>query len=323
MEKTYVFNQDGAGGASNGLLASILPSLQNRGIDTGYLMGLMNGGNGNGGFFGNNGGFQDIIALIVIAAIFGNGSFGFGGNNNQGANEGREMIMQMLNRNGVDIAALAQSLNSSSDQILAGINSVSQAIYGLGNQMGQNTNSIITAIMQGNHALTSQICSCCCDMKQLVTAQGYENRLANCENMNTLTRTMEGNTRSLTDAYREGFQSLLAKMDASEARRQQEALAARDARIAVLEGEISQRNQNATILNAFGQQIAPLLSGLQELRSDVDGIKCKMPPTVSVPYPQLQVYNPETYRAAAFGAFAGDAAYARGGYGCGCNNYWG
>lgn len=323
MEKTYVFNQDGAGGASNGLLAYILPSLQNRGIDTGYLMGLMNGGNGNGGFFGNNGGFQDIIALIVIAAIFGNGSFGFGGNNNQGANEGREMIMQMLNRNGVDIAALAQSLNSSSDQILAGINSVSQAICGLGNQMGQNTNSIITAIMQGNHALTSQICNCCCDMKQLVTAQGYENRLANCENMNTLTRTMEGNTRSLTDAYREGFQSLLAKMDASEARRQQEALAARDARIAVLEGEISQRNQNATILNAFGQQIAPLLSGLQELRSDVDGIKCKMPPTVSVPYPQLQVYNPETYRAAAFGAFAGDAAYARGGYGCGCNNYWG
>lgn len=137
MEKTYVFNQDGAGGASNGLLASILPSLQNRGIDTGYLMGLMNGGGGNGGFFGNNGGFQDIIVLIVIAAIFGNGNFGFGGNNNQGANEGRDMIMQMLNRNGVDIASLAQALNLSSDQILAGINSVSQAICGLGNQMGQ------------------------------------------------------------------------------------------------------------------------------------------------------------------------------------------
>lgn len=301
MEKTYVFNQDGAGGASNGLLASILPSLQNRGIDTGYLMGLMNGGGGNGGFFGNNGGFQDIIALIVIAAIFGNGNFGFGGNNNQGANEGRDMIMQMLNRNGVDIASLAQALNVSSDQILAGINSVSQAICGLGNQMGQNTNSIITAIER----------------------QGYESRLASCENMNTLTRTMEGNTRSLSDAYREGFQAIVAKMDAAEARRQQEALAARDARIAVLEGEISQRNQNATILSNFGQQIAPLVAGLQALQSDVDGIKCKMPPTVSVPYPQLQVYNPETYRAAAFGAYAGDAAYGRGGYGCGCNNYWG
>lgn len=117
MERTYVFNQDGGTGANNGLLASILPSLQNRGIDTGYLMGLM-GGNGNGGFFGNNGGFQDIIALIVIAAIFGNGNFGFGGNNNQGANEGREMIMQTLNRNGVDIAALAQAVNTSQTKSL-------------------------------------------------------------------------------------------------------------------------------------------------------------------------------------------------------------
>ena len=71
MDRTYIFGEpSGGAGSGNGLLASILPSLQNRGIDTGYLMGLM-GGNGNGGFFGNNGGFQDIIALIVIAAIFG------------------------------------------------------------------------------------------------------------------------------------------------------------------------------------------------------------------------------------------------------------
>ena len=85
---------------------------------------------------------------------------------------------------------------------------------------------------------------------------------------------------------------------------------------------ITQRNQNATILNAVGQQIAPLAAGLQALQGDVDGIKCKMPPTVAVPYPQLQVYNPETFRAAAFGAYAGDVAYGRSGYGCG-NNYWG
>lgn len=173
MERTYVFNQDGGTGANNGLLASILPSLQNRGIDTGYLMGLM-GGNGNGGFFGNNGGFQDIIALIVIAAIFGNGNFGFGGNNNQGANEGREMIMQTLNRNGVDIAALAQAVNTSSDQILAGINSVSQAICGLGNQMGQNTNSIITAIMQGNSAIATQLADCCCKIRQQSSVRGMK-----------------------------------------------------------------------------------------------------------------------------------------------------
>lgn len=321
MERTYVFNQDGGAASGNGLLASILPSLQNRGIDTGYLMGLLGGGNGNGGFFGNNGGFQDIIALIVIAAIFGNGNFGFGGNNNQGANEGREMIMQTLNRNGVDIASLAQAVNTSSDQILAGINSVSHAICGLGNQMGQNTNSILTAIMQGNNALTSQICSCCCDMKQLVATQGYESQLAMCNQTNTLVNTANQNTLSLRDSATANTQAIIAKLDAMQNQALQDKIASLTAEKATLTAEISQRNQNATILSAVGQQIAPLAAGLQALQGDVDKIRCSMPPTVAVPYPQLQVFNPEVARAAAYGAYMGDSAYARSG--CGCNNYWG
>ena len=321
MDRTYIFGEpSGGAGSGNGLLASILPSLQNRGIDTGYLMGLMGG---NGGFFGNNGGFQDIIALIVIAAIFGNGNFGFGGNNNQGANEGREMIMQTLNRNGVDIAALAQAVNTSSDQILAGINSVSQAICGLGNQMGQNTNSILTAIMQGNNALTSQICSCCCDMKQLVTTQGYENQLAMCNQTNTLVNTANQNTLSLRDGATANTNAILAKLDAIQNQALQDKIASLTAEKATLTAEISQRNQNATILSAVGQQIAPLAAGLQALQSDVDGIKCKLPNTVPVQYPNIVGVNVDTYRAAAYGAYAGDAVYGRGGYGCGCNNYWG
>lgn len=56
------------------------------------------------------------------------------------------------------------------------------------------------------------------------------------------------------------------------------------------------------------------------MQSDVDGIKCKLPNTVNVPYPQLSVYNPEVFKAAAYGAFAGDT-YANCGVGynnCGC-----
>lgn len=177
MSDTKIFSLGENGSGVNNSLAAILPSLlQNRGIDTGYLMGLMNNGN-NGGFFGGNGGFQDIIALIVIAAIFGNGNGGgiFGGNNNGQSVEAREMIMQTLNRNGVDIAALAQAVNTSGDQILAGINAVSQSICGLGNQMGQNTNSIITALLQGNNTLAGQLAQCCCD-----------NKLAICQQTNTL-----------------------------------------------------------------------------------------------------------------------------------------
>lgn len=322
MERTYVFGDpSGNGGAANNLLASILPSLQNRGIDTGYLMGLLGNGNGNGGFFGNNGGFQDIIALIVIAAIFGNGNFGFGGNNNKGADEGREMIMQTLNRNGVDIASLAQAVNTSSDQILAGINSVSQAICGLGSQMGQNTNSILTAIMQGNNALTSQICSCCCDMKQLVTTQGYESQLAMCNQTNALINTANQNTLSLRDGATANTNAILAKLDAIQNQALQDKIASLTAEKATLTAEISQRNQNATILSAVRQQIAPLAAGLQALQGDVDKIKCKLPNTVSVQYPNLTAINTDCFRAAAYGAYMGDAVYGRSG--CGCNNYWG
>lgn len=59
---------------------------------------------------------------------------------------------------------------------------------------------------------------------------------------------------------------------------------------------------------------APIVTKLNSLQSDVDGIKCKLPNTVSVPYPQLSCYNPEIFRAAAMGAYAGDAAFNGVGY---------
>ena len=322
MEKTYVFNQDGAGGASNGLLASILPSLQNRGIDTGYLMGLMNGGGGNGGFFGNNGGFQDIIALIVIAAIFGNGNFGFGGGNNNNSTE-REMIMSAIQRNGVDLNQLASSINCSVGQIESAINAVSTQLCNIGSQIGMTGQQIINSIQSGNSALATQLADCCCKTQNSITTMGYENQLAMCNQTNTLVNTANQNTLSLRDSNLANTNAVLAKLDAMQNQALQDKITALTAEKATLTAEISQRNQNATILNNVSQQIAPLVAGLQSLQSDVDGIKCRMPQTVPVQYPNTVGVNLDTYRAAAFGAYAGDAAYGRGGYGCGCNNYWG
>lgn len=322
MEKTYVFNQDGAGGTSNGLLASILPSLQNRGIDTGYLMGLMNGGGGNGGFFGNNGGFQDIIALIVIAAIFGNGNFGFGGGNNSNSTE-REMIMSAIQRNGVDLNQLASSINCSVGQIESAINAVSTQLCNIGSQIGMTGQQIINSIQSGNSALATKLADCCCKTQNSITTMGYENQLAMCNQTNTLVNTANQNTLSLRDSNLANTNAVLAKLDAMQNQALQDKITALTAEKATLTAEISQRNQNATILNNVSQQIAPLVAGLQSLQSDVDGIKCRMPQTVPVQYPNIVGVNLDTYRAAAFGAYAGDAAYGRGGYGCGCNNYWG
>ena len=239
------------------------------------------------------GGSWWFIWIILLWFCWGGNGFGFGGRNGGGlpaelnGDVGREYLMSAIQGNGNAINQLASSLNCSTQQLQTALCNIQGLIQGVGNQVGMSTQQIINAFQSGNQAILTQIADCCCKTQTAIERQGYENRLANCESMNTLTRTMEGNTRSLADAYRDGFNTLVAKMDAAEARRQQEALAAKDAEIATLKGEISQRNQNATILNAVGQQIAPLAAGLQALQGDVDGIKCKMPPHSSGTVPAV------------------------------------
>ena len=158
-------------------------------------------------------------------------------------------------------------------------------------------------------------------MKQLVTTQGYESQLAMCNQTNALINTANQNTLSLRDGATANTNAILAKLDAIQNQALQDKIASLTAEKATLTAEISQRNQNATILSAVGQQIAPLAAGLQALQGDVDKIKCKLPNTVSVQYPNLTAINTDCFRAAAYGAYMGDAVYGRSG--CGFNNYWG
>ena len=255
--KTIIF-----GGGESQSIASMLPALlQNKGIDSAALAGLMNN---KGGLLGNNG-FGDIIALIVIAAIFGNGNFGFGGNNNNSAE--RDMIMQTLNRNGVDIGQLAQALNCSTGQITAAINQVAGDICKLGNEMGQNTNQIITAILQGNNALTSQLASCCCDLKQIMT-QGFA----------SLGYATERQTCSIEKAIASSTEAILAGQRNAEMREMQREITERDRRIAEQATAINNYQQTQT----FGAMLSPIGKAIQDLQSDVDGIKCKLPKTETI-----------------------------------------
>lgn len=327
MERTYVFNQDGNngnGGGSKFDIMAMLPNLMgSKGVDPG-LLALLNQGRGSQDQWGGSWWF---IWIILLWFCWGGNGFGNRFGNGGGlpaelnGDVGREYLMSAIQGNGNAINQLASSLNCSTQQLQSALCNIQGLIANVGNQVGMSTQQIINAFQSGNQAVLTQLADCCCKNQTAIERQGYESRLASCENMNTLTRAMEGNTRSLADAYREGFQALVAKMDAAEARRQQEALAAKDAEISTLKGEISQRNQNATILGNVTQQIAPIVASLQTLQGEVDKIRCSMPPTVAVPYPQLQAINTDCFRAAAFGAYAGDAMYGRGG--CGCNNYWG
>lgn len=289
MERTYVFNQDGNngnGGGSKFDIMAMLPNLMgSKGVDPG-LLALLNQGRGSQDQWGGSWWF---IWIILLWFCWGGNGFGNRFGNGGGlpaelnGDVGREYLMSAIQGNGNAINQLASSLNCSTQQLQSALCNIQGLIANVGNQVGMSTQQIINAFQSGNQAVLTQLADCCCKNQTAIERQGYESRLASCENMNTLTRTMEGNTRSLADAYREGFQALVAKMDVAEARRQQEALAAKDAEISTLKGEISQRNQNATILGNVTQQIAPIVASLQTLQGEVDKIRCSMPPTVAVP----------------------------------------
>ena len=331
MERTFVFGGDGGNGGSKLDITALLPGMLGggRGLDP-NLLAVM--GNRNG--FGAQDGWWSIIWLVVIASIFGwnNGFGGFGGGGRGGFNglpaalngdAGRELLMQAIQGNGDAIRQLASSFNCSNQQVQTALCSVQNAITQVGNQVGLSSNQIINAMQSGNQSILNQLCDCCCKTQNAITTMGYENQLAMCNQTNTLVNTANQNTLSLRDGATANTNAILAKLDAIQTQALQDKIAALTAEKATLTAEISQRNQNATILNAVGQQIAPLAAGIQSLQGEVDGIKCKLPNTVPVQWPNIVGVNLDTYRAAAYGAAASNYA---GGCGCGYGyngGFWG
>lgn len=327
MERTYVFNQDGNGGngGSKFDIMAMLPNLMgSKGVDPG-LLALLNQGRNNQDMWGGSG--MWFIWIILLWFCWGGNGFGNRFGNGGGlpaelnGDVGREYLMSAIQGNGNAINQLASSLNCSTQQLQSALCNIQGLIANVGNQVGMSTQQIINAFQSGNQAVLTQLADCCCKTQNAITTMGYENQLAMCNQTNTLVNTANQNTLSLRDGATANTQAIIAKLDAMQNQALQDKIASLTAEKATLTAEISQRNQNATILNAVGQQIAPLAAGLQALQGDVDKIRCSMPPTVAVPYPQLQVFNPEIARAAAYGAYMGDSVYARSG--CGCNNYWG
>lgn len=289
--EAFVFND---GNSQNNSIIAMLPALlQNKGVDPALV--AMCCGN-RGGAFGNNG-LSDIIALIVIAAIFGNGNFGglFGGNRGGGCalpnminnDSNTQLLMQMLQRNGADVQSLANMTNTSADAITAAINSVSKEICNFAASTGQNFNQALTAIMQGNNALQTQLANCCCTLRDAITQQGYQSQLGQKDIQNAM---LTGFNQTQVGMER-GFSQLgYATQDQTSAIKQ--AIDANgDRMIAKLEEQDKARMQreiNAlTAENATIKARAERAAEKADTDRRIDAIACKMPSTATVNYPNL------------------------------------
>lgn len=280
------------------------------------------GNNGNG-LFGNGGNtIGELIGLAIVASIFGwggngNGLFGNGGNNgasflsNQLSNDsGRELIMNAITSQGEAQRTAVQTLSSMLGQDFNLVNSqiqgIQSALNTIGANQGMNALQVINAIQSGNASLAAQFQNCCC-----------QNQLAMCQQTNTLQQGLNANafatqqgfnsvnqsiaaksaadqlsicqqTYSLNDTMNRNYLALDNKIDALESSRKDREITSLTAEVATL------KSQNFTA-GVVQQAVAPIIGQMNSLAKEVDDIKCKMPNTINVEYPQVAVVNTTPY----------------------------
>ena len=262
--------------------------------------------NNNGGLFGNSGLGGGILGFL-LGLFFGNGWGGFGGfGNGFGGNaggagflsnqlnndSGRELLMNAINSNGeasrAAVASLSTMLGQDFNLVNSGVSAIRDGIAALTAQTGMSALQIVNAIQSGDCALQSKLQECCCENRLLTTEQGYQAQIRTLEQTNALGSQADRNTRSITDAIAAQSVMINDKFCDIEKRELQGTITRQAETITQLRGQIDNANQTAAITGYINSLVSPIAK-------EVDDIKCKMPNTVPVTWPNLAAVNTTPY----------------------------
>lgn len=275
-------------------------------------LAMQNGGWGNG-----LGGWGGGILGFILGALVGNGGFfgnGFGGGNGAAAaslgaqataNSNTDLILNAINGTDADVRLLATTLNSDIDSVRLAVNTVQGAIGSLSAQVGLSGQQIINSIQSGNSALASQLCECCCNMRQLVTEQGYQNQIATLNQTNQLGAAISGSGQRTVDAIADLKTTMVGEFCAVKEREMQSEINRQAEIITQLRNQADNAAQTAT----FAAMLSPINAKLVEIES-------KQPNTIPVQYPNVVAVNNTPYSGGMYPGYG----Y---GYGVPGGSYWG
>lgn len=276
-------------------------------------LGYNNGYPYGGGLFGGGSGFGAGILGGLLGGLIWNGiGFGNWGMNSWGNGGGAaaaslgaqataigntETILRAIDGTDSDVRLLATTLNSDVNTVKTNLATLQNGLTALTGQTGLSAQQIINAIQAGDASLAASLCQCCCEMKQLVTSQGYENQIRTLQQ----TETLGGAIADLKSTMIEQF--------CNQERREMQATITRQGDVIT---QLRNEADNARQTSAFAAMLAPIAQ-------EVNDIKCKLPNTVPVTYPNITAVNNTPYMGGFLGGFNGF------GYGPGWGNgsYWG
>lgn len=321
--KTYVFNPEGSGN-NGGMMSLIAPLLQQRGVDPNVLLAMK----GNNGFGNGDGSWFIWLLFILCFCGWGGNGFGFGGRGNGAglANEinndyGRSLLMDAIGGNRNALSNLATQLNCTEGQIQQAISALTTQVQNVGNQVGMSGMQTINALQQGNMQIASQLADCCCRVNNNITAMDGNVKLAMCQQTGTLQNAINNvavgqergfsnvayetqrQTCDLHNAIKESTQTIVDGQKQAEMREMQN-------KIDSLREENSTFKSSAMTSQIVGLAVAPINAVLAGLQSEVAGIKCKLPETVTTPYsPFTAVPNCVAYQAGLYGLNAANNGF--------------
>lgn len=239
---------------------------------TGYAVGRdSNNGYGYGnGLFG--GGWEGLIGLVIIAAIFGGGfgGFGFGGNRGGAFNGGYD-IGKLATTNDV-ATGFAQSA------VLNSLNDLKLGQAGLQQTLCQGFNGVNTSILTSANALQSQFADCCCQTQRAIDGVNYNMAKNTCD----ITNAIHNSSRDIIDNQNANYRAIHDELVANKIEAKNERIAELQQQVTALNLAASQANQNAYLTAAMDANQAELIRRL--------GRDCPVPAYV-VPNPNC-CYNP-------------------------------
>ena len=263
MDKTYVFDNADGGCSNNGMMGLLASLCNKQGLDPNAVFAMMNN-RGNCGW-GDMGAWWIVILLIFGWGGFGGFGGGFGGRGNaQGFADlgnlvnndaGRELLMNAIQGNATAIGQLSTKLGCDYNALSGAIQNLSTQLCNLG--MGQK--DVIFAIQNGNQAILSKLCDCCCDLRQQVADFRGDIALQMCNQTNSLTNSInfvnssvergfssvayetQRQTCDIINAMNSGFNAIKEREDAREIQ------SLRD-QVQAYQLSASQQNQTANLI---------------------------------------------------------------------------
>lgn len=279
-------------------MSLIAPLLQQRGVDPNVLLAMK----GNNGFGNGDGSWFIWLLFILCFCGWGGNGFGFGGRGNGAglANEinndyGRSLLMDAIGGNRNALSNLATQLNCTEGQIQQAISVLTTQVQNVGNQVGMSGMQTINALQQGNMQIASQLADCCCRVNNNITAMDGNVKLAMCQQTGALQNAInnvavsqergfsnvafetKGQTCDILNAIKDSTQTVVNGQRQAELRDMQD-------KIDHLREENGTYKSSAMTSQIVGQAMAPVNAMLAGLQKEIDGIKCKLPSTVTTSY---------------------------------------